>query len=146
MRRVRWRAAALRSRIPTHRGQAVAGSVTSRQLGYHACVAAITVDHRSPFVVVQVAGELDISSAPRLAEMIAQSPENARLVVDLSETTFVGSTGASVLIHNHQRLTEAGGELRIVLGGHRSTRLVFSTLGLESVLLLYENMAAALAE
>lgn len=107
---------------------------------------AITVDHRPPFLVVQVAGELDVASAPQLAETIKQSPQNARLVVDLSETTFVGSTGASVLIHAHQQLAEAGGELRIVLGGHRATRLVFTTLGLDNVLDLHETMGAALAE
>ncbi len=50
--------------------------------------------------VVAVRGEIDLFTAPELKKTLADAIENgaARVVVDLSETTFLDSTALGVLI------------------------------------------------
>jgi anti-sigma B factor antagonist len=66
--------------------------------------------------LIAVAGELDLFTAPelrsRLNEMIDRGARE--LIVDLSETEFVDSTGLGVLIAVYKRMQSAGGELVIV--------------------------------
>lgn len=48
--------------------------------------------------VVTVTGEIDMATAPELREVIAAAdPRSGRLVVDLSEVTFIDSAGVAVL-------------------------------------------------
>ena len=57
-------------------------------------------------------GEIDAHTAPSLATAIdAAGPDVA---LDLSGVEFVDSSGLRVLIDAHQRLTAAGGGLRLV--------------------------------
>ena len=56
-------------------------------------------------------GEIDAHTAPTLAAAIdAAGPDVA---LDLSGVEFVDSSGLRVLIDAHQRLTDAGGGLRL---------------------------------
>jgi anti-sigma B factor antagonist len=56
--------------------------------------------------VVAVRGEVDLYTAPQLWETIdkaiADSPD--QLVIDLSDVTFLDSSGLSVLVRAHKRL------------------------------------------
>ena len=66
--------------------------------------------------VVFVYGEIDVMTAPRLhetlAEVIAESPTS--LLVDLANVTFIDSTGLGALVVAHRHLEERGGHLRLV--------------------------------
>ncbi|QGG95585.1 STAS domain-containing protein [Actinomarinicola tropica] len=61
--------------------------------------------------VVRVRGEIDVATAERFREAIAESLErDARLVIDMSDTSFMDSTGLSALIrayHDTGRVKEA---------------------------------------
>lgn len=77
----------------------------------------ILVD-RSPLeTVVALRGELDVSAANRLEESLAAlrsedgDARGTRLVIDLAECTFLDSSGLTVLVTLHKRITAAGGEL-----------------------------------
>jgi anti-anti-sigma factor len=48
-------------------------------------------------VVVEVSGELDLATAPRLEAAITEAGRASRLVVDLSECTFLDSAGVRAL-------------------------------------------------
>ena len=72
-----------------------------------------------PFVVSQtrlgatlklaVAGELDASNAPELrAEMFAAGTDWARLVIDLTDLTFIDSVGLSILVAAKKLSREKG--------------------------------------
>lgn len=63
-------------------------------------------------VVVSPRGEIDIASAPLLSERLdAVIPAaNERLVIDLSETTFLDSTALAVLVQAYKRLGDTGAE------------------------------------
>jgi anti-sigma B factor antagonist len=56
--------------------------------------------------IVSVRGEVDLYTVPQLSETldaaIAETP--AELVIDLSDVTFMDSTGLSLLVQTHKRL------------------------------------------
>jgi anti-sigma B factor antagonist len=87
--------------------------------------------------VVRVTGELDLYTAPRLEnelERLVRS-EPAHVIVDLTETAFVDSSGLGVLL-------QAGGRLgrgRFALTGlGPATRRVFEITGADRVLDIVE--------
>jgi anti-sigma B factor antagonist len=63
--------------------------------------------------VVRVEGELDIATAPEVRrELLGHITEGReRVVVDLSGTTFIDSSGLQSLIVARKRLDESGGSL-----------------------------------
>jgi anti-anti-sigma factor len=66
-------------------------------------------------VVVSVAGELDLASAPQLRAYLVDNTASrpAHLALDLSEVTFLGSHGLAVLIDAHEGLEDIHGELHL---------------------------------
>jgi anti-sigma B factor antagonist len=66
--------------------------------------------------VVAVRGEIDLFTAPELKQVLAESIEGGRtrIVVDLTETTFLDSTALGVLIGAVKRLRARDGALAIV--------------------------------
>ncbi|MGW4487679.1 STAS domain-containing protein [Amycolatopsis sp. NPDC004368] len=104
----------------------------------------VTTRWRDRAVVVTVAGEIDLVTAPELDEIVTgvvdEHPEV--LVVDLSEVTFLSSAGLQVLAAAHQRLGERG--LRVVSTSHITTRPLTST-GLDTWIGLFTTVDEALA-
>jgi len=66
--------------------------------------------------VVAVRGEIDLFTAPELKQKLTDAIEGGktRIVVDLSETTFLDSTALGVLIGAVKRLRSRDGRLTIV--------------------------------
>jgi anti-sigma B factor antagonist len=66
--------------------------------------------------VVAVRGEVDLFTAPELKKSIGTAIEEGRvrIVVDLTETTFLDSSGLGVLVGALQRLRDRDGALSIV--------------------------------
>ena len=66
--------------------------------------------------VVDVAGEVDLYSAPELKEHVLAAIDagKTRIVVDLSRTTFIDSTTLGVLVGARKRLREYDGALAVV--------------------------------
>lgn len=65
--------------------------------------------------VLAVRGEIDLFTAPELKQVLAESIEagRVRIVVDLTETTFLDSTALGVLIGAVKRLRSRDGALAI---------------------------------
>ena len=66
--------------------------------------------------VVAVTGEIDLFTAPELKAVLSEAVEagRTRIVVDLTETTFLDSTALGVLIGAVKRLRSRDGVLTIV--------------------------------
>jgi anti-sigma B factor antagonist len=66
--------------------------------------------------VVAVRGEIDLFTAPELKSALADAIESGRtrIVVDLTDTTFLDSTALGVLIGAVKRLRSRDGRLTIV--------------------------------
>jgi anti-sigma B factor antagonist len=81
--------------------------------------------------VVAVGGEVDLYTAPELERALAGplAEGTARLVVDLSEATFVDSTALHVFLCAARQLDREAGEL-IVVVPDPNVRKVFEITGL----------------
>ena len=102
---------------------------------------------RDGATVVEVAGELDLHSAPQLRAELTRAIESSappRVIVDLSGVTFLDSTGVGVLVGALKRAREADGKLHFCNPQPRVCR-VFEITGLVGVLPLFSTREAALA-
>ena len=102
---------------------------------------------REGATVVEVAGELDLHSAPQLRAELARAIESGappRVVVDLGGVTFLDSTGVGVLVGALKRAREADGTLHFCNAQARVNR-VFEITGLLGALPLFATREAALA-
>ena len=97
--------------------------------------------------VVAVSGEVDLFTAPEFKQRV-MAPIAAgvdRVVVDLTETTFVDSSSLGVLIGAHRRLKSRGGRL-VVACDREAIVKTFRITGLDSVFSLVDSVEAALGE
>ena len=97
--------------------------------------------------VVEVAGELDLHSAPQLRAELNRALENnapPRIVVDLMGVTFLDSTGVGVLVGALKRAREAQGALHFC-GAQSRVRRVFEITGLIGALPLFVTRDEAFA-
>ncbi len=91
---------------------------------------------------LSVRGELDLATAPRLAEaaesQLSQQPQS--LVVDLTDTTFLDSSGARELVRIARRAAAESVALEVVCPrANRPVRLVVDLLELRAVVPIVES-------
>jgi anti-sigma B factor antagonist len=85
-------------------------------------------------VVVAVRGEIDLVTAPALWESLVDViPDTKRLVLDLSQTDFIDSTGLSVFVRALKRLRHGGGDL-VLRAPRPNARKVLSITCLDRVM------------
>lgn len=96
--------------------------------------------------VLEVGGEVDVYTAPRLRERLVEMvDEGARdVIVDLGRVEFLDSTGLGVLVGALKRLRAAGGSLALVCSHERLLK-IFRITGLDRVFALYDTVEAAAA-
>lgn len=84
--------------------------------------------------VVCVHGELDLATAPRLVDSLrhASFASGGALTVDLSELTFCGCAGLSVLLTEHSRRLAIGSSL-VLASPSRQVRRILALTGLDAV-------------
>ena len=76
------------------------------------------------FTRVSVSGELDLATAPELADALAEAPAGAAVVIlDLSQLTFIDSTGLHMILAARARLAEADCRLVLIPGAHQVQRI-----------------------
>lgn len=95
--------------------------------------------------VLEIAGEIDLATAPQFEAKVATMDAATPLVVDMSNVTFMDSTGLRVLIGAHERAKEAGGRVSIVAADGPVTKLLAIT-GVDAWLHVYETRASATAD
>jgi anti-sigma B factor antagonist len=105
-------------------------SMSTRTLGDH--------------TVLEVGGEVDVYTAPRLRERLVELVEQGarHVVVDLSRVEFLDSTGLGVLVGALKRLRAAGGTLGLVCAHERLLK-IFRITALDRVFALYDTVEAA---
>ena len=95
---------------------------------------------------LRVRGELDIATAPRLAEAVASqlSQQPQAMVVDLTGTTFLDSTALGVLIGTVKRLRARDGRLTLVNTDANIAR-TFDITGLDQIFTICDTREEAIA-
>jgi anti-sigma B factor antagonist len=83
--------------------------------------------------MIQVAGEVDMITGPLLHKHLAQLLDTwpERLVIDLSQVTFMGSTGLSVLIDARHTATHQGTTLQLTGTTRRAVAVPLEITGLD---------------
>ncbi|WP_291417004.1 STAS domain-containing protein [Actinophytocola sp.] len=106
----------------------------------------VRVDNHGETVVVSVAGDVDLATAPELGESISTVLERrpGLLVVDLSEVSFLASAGMSVLIAADQQSGEHT-RFRVVAAGNATFRPMELT-GLTEMFSIYPTRDQALRQ
>ncbi len=84
--------------------------------------------------VVAVRGEIDLFTAPELKQVLTGAIEQGRrrVVVDLSETTFLDSTALGVLIGTVKRLRSRDGSL-VIVNTDANIAKTFEITGLDQI-------------
>jgi anti-sigma B factor antagonist len=97
-----------------------------------------------PFTVVEVGGEVDVYTAPRLREAVVTAIDsgNTRLVIDVENVEFLDSTGVGVLVGALKKVRSASGTLDIVCTQPRLLK-IFGITGLDKVFGLHTSVAEA---
>jgi len=95
--------------------------------------------------VVSVSGELDLYTAPRVRTGIHEAGAAGadRVIVDLSETSFIDSAALGVLVQETKRLEGRGQSLVLVTSDPRTMRVV-ELSGLNRVLRTYATLQDAI--
>ena len=103
-------------------------------------------DQRGGVVVISVAGELDMATAPHLQAHITELLESGqdRLVFDLADVSFCDSTGLSVFVRAKNSSDAAGGTVRLA-APQRGVLRILEVSGLVEVLPTFATVAEAVA-
>ena len=101
----------------------------------------------APSNVFPLSGEIDLDVSPRIAasltEMIDRKPE--KLVVDLSEVTYIDSSGLAALIEAMQNVDKYNGKFALA-GLQENVRPIFEIARLDQVFRIYPDVDSALAD
>ncbi len=100
----------------------------------------------SAHAVLEVGGEIDVYTAPRLRERLNEVAGSGQqhIVVDLGRVEFLDSTGLGVLVGVHRRLQATKGSLGLVCPHERLLK-IFRITGLDSVFDIYGSVEDATA-
>ena len=106
----------------------------------------LSEDGADRYRVVNVTGEVDVATAPKLRESLdaAIGRGTPLLVVDLSAVTFIDSTGLGVLIGASRQVDDAGASLRLVVSEPRIIKL-FEITGLLDLFTIVPSLEQAIA-
>jgi anti-sigma B factor antagonist len=98
----------------------------------------------SDHVVLEIGGEIDVYTAPRLRERLIEMVNSGEkhVVVDLGRVEFLDSTGLGVLVGAHRRLRAREGSLNLVCPHERLLK-VFRITGLDNVFDIHSSVEEA---
>ena len=102
-------------------------------------------DDRDGIEVIDVGGEIDMYTAPRLRELLIDlvSKNNYHLVVNLEKVGFLDSTGLGVLVGGLKRVRAHDGSLDLVCTQQRVLK-IFKITGLTQIFGIYETVDQAI--
>lgn len=97
-------------------------------------------------VIIQVGGEIDVYTAPRLRDAIADlvTQGSYALVVDMEGVEFLDSTGLGVLVGGLKKVRAHDGSLELVCTQERLLK-IFRITGLAKVFVIHDSAEAAVS-
>ncbi|MGH3874818.1 MAG: STAS domain-containing protein [Pseudonocardiaceae bacterium] len=107
----------------------------------------VTRTQRGTAVVLSVTGELDVLTGSLLRRALSESlsdPADEPVIVDLTQVTFMSSTGIAVLADANWEADQRSKPLRIVVDPTTQIMRVFYTTGIQDLLAHYPDLDSAL--
>ena len=107
---------------------------------------ALTSRRVEEFEIIEVGGEVDVYTAPKLREAIVTAIDagHTKLVIDVQKVDFLDSTGLGVLVGALKKVRAEGGSLDIVCTQERILK-IFQITGLDKVFGLHGSVDDAVA-
>lgn len=104
----------------------------------------VSVRSAGDITIAELAGELDIASAPALREQLLGllRPGSSQLVIDLSKVSFCDASGLAVLVGTGRRAKLLGGFLRLAAVSPMAGEVLHMT-GLDRSLAIFPTAQAA---
>lgn len=104
----------------------------------------VTTSEAGEVHVVHVSGEIDVTSATVLRDALEAliADGRRRLALDLSDVTFLDSTGLGILVGRLKRLARHGGTMTVAASHERVLR-VFDITGLNQLLDIRPDLEGA---
>jgi anti-sigma B factor antagonist len=114
-----------------------AGGLVDLKLGHY---------NKDGIEVIDVAGTIDIDTAPRLRELLIDlvSTNSYQLIVNLERVEFLDSTGLGVLVGGLKRVRAHDGSLDLACTQERILKL-FRITGLTNVFAIHDTVDQAIA-
>ncbi|MEV6703012.1 STAS domain-containing protein [Streptomyces sp. NPDC051453] len=105
----------------------------------------ISHHHETGWTVVEIHGEVDISSVPQIREHVLTCIEAGRhhLIVDLREVPFIDSTGLGIFVSIAKRIRTHVGDLKLVITNPNILQ-IFHITSLHRALQIYDSVEAAM--
>lgn len=94
-------------------------------------------------VVARVAGPFDHETAARLSAELAFARGSRRVVLDLSQASYIDSPGVRGLLQLHSELSASRRELRLAVRRGSSVECTFELLRLQDQLAVSDSVAGA---
>ncbi len=104
----------------------------------------ISVERAESYAVLKPEGRLNMVAAPRLRSAIERLVQDGstRVVLDLSDVSFMDSSGLGAVIAGLKRARQAGGDLRLA-GAGEQVQTVMRLTNLDRVLRPHPTVADA---
>jgi anti-anti-sigma factor len=96
--------------------------------------------------IIHLDGELDLASVSSLPSVLATASgdDGAGLILDLSDVSFIDSTGLGAIIEADALVRRQGGRLAVIAPRGTSASELLTLTGLRRRLSVYETRSAAL--
>jgi anti-sigma B factor antagonist len=97
--------------------------------------------------ILVVGGEVDFEVSPQLKARLMRAIKGGsrRLILDLTDVTFIDSTAIGVIAGTVEKLDEMGGGSLAVVSGHEKVIQIFEITGLDNLMTIHPSRDEALA-
>jgi len=105
----------------------------------------IEVEEKEGFHIVTPVGELDVYTVPLFRKVLLKLEGERRhdIILDMTQVTFIDSSGLGSLIETYQKVTSADGEIAFVIENPRILK-VFKIVNLDRTFKVFPNLGRAL--
>lgn len=102
------------------------------------------VKQQGPWTVLEVAGEIDLHSAPQVRNNINTRLEEGQtqIAMDLAGVEFIDSSGLAALISGQKKAVEASGSL-VLVSPTEPVKRALSVTGLDKIFKIYGSLDEA---
>ncbi|MEX2104620.1 MAG: anti-sigma F factor antagonist [Bacilli bacterium] len=106
----------------------------------------ITMSHQRQALIVRLAGELDHHTADRVKRQMEMELEKgiySDVIFNLTDLSFMDSSGIGVILGRYKQVVQAGGKMAIC-SVHPTIYRIFEMSGLFKIIPFHENETEAL--
>jgi anti-anti-sigma factor len=102
--------------------------------------------HENGIAVLEVKGEVDAYTSQDLEQTLKdlRTQGHHRIVMDVSEMTFISSAGIRVILYAYQEAVKLGGGVRLV-GPMDQVRRIFEIAGIFEILNITDDLQESIA-